>query len=166
MINIICCMDQNKGIGYKNQLLCHLNADLQHFKKLTTNQFILMGRKTFDSLGKPLPLRHNIILSRNKKFQPVGTYVYSSLTEVISEYTSHNNNEDELFVIGGGEIFSQALSFAEKMYLTIIQHKFSKVDSYFPEFDLSEWDHKIVGFQEADDKNDYPCYFVEYTRKD
>lgn len=165
-INLICAMDQNKGIGYKNELLCHLNADLQHFKKLTLNQFICMGRKTYDSLGKPLPQRHNIIISRNRKLQqPTGTYLYSSLTEVINDYKSHNNNEDELFIIGGSEVFSQALPFADKMYLTIIQHKFNNVDSYFPAFDLSEWDHKITGFQDADDKNDYPCYFVEYNKK-
>lgn len=168
MINLIAAIDLNNGLGYKNELLCHLSNDLKHFKNLTSGHFVCMGRLTYDSIGNPLPNRTNIILTRNKDYKaPLGTFVYHSIEDVISEYNNLNNNESELFIIGGGDIFKQAMSYADRIYLTIIQNKFSHVDSYFPLIDLSEW--QVVQGQtvhnKADSNNEYDHVFVTYEKR-
>jgi dihydrofolate reductase len=168
MINLIAAVDLNNGLGYQNELLVKLSSDMSHFKKLTTGHFIVQGRKTFDSIGRPLPNRQNIILTRNKEYKaPVGTFVYHSIDEVVKQYKILNNNESELFIIGGGELFSQSLPYAERIYLTIIEHSFENCDSFFPPFSMMDWEvisDKTV-FHPKDDKNEYDHYFVTYERR-
>jgi dihydrofolate reductase len=166
MINLIAACGLNRELGYNNQLLCHLPNDLKHFKQLTTGQFVVMGRKTYDSIGHSLPKRHNIIVTRDTKFkEPVGTYVYNSLDEVIHEYTQYNDNQNELFIIGGADIYQQTLEFADKIHLTIINAQFPKVDTWFPDFDINEWKVTSNIKNKADEKNPYDHYFVTYERR-
>lgn len=161
-------MDQNRAIGYKNKLLAYLSADLKHFKELTTGHFVIQGRKTYESIGKPLPNRTNIILSRDTKYNPhPAVHVYNSVEDILWEYENYAEKEIDMFIIGGSQIYEQFLPHADKLYLTIIEHKFDKseVDSYFPAFELSDWNHRVTGFKRKDDKNEYSHYYVEYLRK-
>lgn len=166
MINLIAAIGLGNELGYKNQLLCSLPNDMKRFKEITTGQFCVMGRKTYESIGKPLPNRHNVIVTRNVKYQASPeTYVYTSLEEVIFEYKAYNNNENELFIIGGEQIYKQALEYAERIYLTIIDHAFPKADAYFPQFDITEWE--IISHEQHKMDNDhlYNFHFVTYQRK-
>jgi dihydrofolate reductase len=166
MINIIAAIGLNRELGYNNQLLCHLPNDLKHFKELTTQQFIVMGRKTFESIGHPLPNRHNIIVTRDTKFkEPIGTYVYHSLDDVIHEYKQYNDNQNELFIIGGADVYLQALLHADKIYLTVINHYFDKADVYFPQINLKDWKVTQNVKQFKDEKNPYDHSFVVYERR-
>lgn len=166
-INIIAACDLNRGIGFKNQLLCKLSSDLQNFKKLTENHFVLMGRKTYQSVGKPLPNRTNIVLTRkpNKlEFDPE-VITYGSVEEVLFEYENYAEKDVELWVIGGSDIYSQFLDHADRVYLTVIRHEFKQVDSYFPELDESQWDKKFLGEKKIDEKDEYTHSYTVYTRK-
>jgi dihydrofolate reductase len=166
MINLIACVDLNNAIGHKNQLLCNLPSDMKRFKELTTGQFCVMGRKTYESIGKPLPNRHNVIVTRNVKYQaPPETHVYTSLGEVIFEYKAYNNNENELFICGGADIYKQALEYTERIYLTIINHAFPKADAFFPAFNIAEW--KVIDHEhhKMDSEHLYNYHFVTYERR-
>jgi dihydrofolate reductase len=166
MINLIAAMDLSTGIGYQNGLLVRLPNDMKHFKDLTTGNFVVMGRKTFESIGFPLPNRHNIILTKNKKYKaPVGTFLYHSIEEVINAYKNQNNNESELFFIGGEDIFYQALPFADKIHLTIIDNTFDEVDTYFPRINLRYWKPIKNIKNESDEDHPYDYYFVTYERR-
>ncbi len=159
-ISIIAALDENKAIGYKNQLLCYLPADLKHFKQLTTGHSIVMGRKTFESLPNgALPNRKNIVLTRNKEFNCENCTVINSVEELFD--LSHE--QDELFIIGGAQIYELFIDKADKLYLTHIRHKF-KADTYFPDFDVNEW--KVIEKKDfkPDEKNKYPFSFVTYQK--
>jgi len=127
-ISCIVAADENNGIGKNNQLLCHLPADLKYFKNLTTHHAILMGRKTFESIGKPLPNRTNIIISRSE-LNIEGTYCFKSIDEGIS--FAKSQNETELFIIGGDSIYQQSMHVLDTVYLTRIQYSF-EADAFFP----------------------------------
>ncbi|MFS0657532.1 dihydrofolate reductase [Niallia alba] len=162
-INLIVCHDINGAIGYKNKLISHQSADLKRFKQITQGHFILMGSTTYKSIGKLLPNRHNIILSRNKKFHVPGAFVRHSIADVIKEYKL-NNNEQELFIIGGEQIYRQAIKYANKLYVTIIDHEFDKADTFFPNINMDEW--KLIDYEkhQADENNDYNYSFLTYKR--
>jgi dihydrofolate reductase len=165
-INIIAAIGVNRELGYKNQLLCHLPNDLKYFKEKTTGQFCVFGRKTYESIGYPLPNRHNIIVTRNTNYKIAdGVFVYNSLLDVINEYISYNNNENELYICGGAEIYRQALPYADRIYMTIIEKHFSKVDTYFPPFDFHDWKVTERIKCEADENNPYVHHFVTYERR-
>jgi dihydrofolate reductase len=167
-INLIAAIDKNRGLGFNNELLVKLPSDMAHFKNLTTGHFIIQGRKTFESIGRPLPNRKNIILTRNKDYKaPHGTFIYHDIETVISEYQNLNNNESELFIIGGGELFSQSIELADRIYLTIIEHAFENVDSYFPPLSTIEWqvEHDKTIFHPADSNNEFDHYFLTYQRR-
>jgi dihydrofolate reductase len=164
-ISLIACVDLNRGLGYKNQLLCHLPNDLRHFRELTTGQFCVFGRKTYESIGKPLPNRQNIVITRDNKYVSQDVFVYNSLTDVIFEYESYNDNENELFICGGAEIYHQALPYSQKIYLTIIDHEFPHVDTFFPAFSMKDWKPIENIKNPADKNNPYDHYFVTYERK-
>lgn len=136
MISIIAALDQNRGIGKDNQLPWHLPADLRRFKRITLGHHLLLGRKTFQSIGKPLPGREMIVLSRDAEFQPEGCQVCSSLEQAL--LLAERAGEKELFVIGGGEIFREALPLADKLYLTVV-HARTEADTHFPALTESDW---------------------------
>jgi dihydrofolate reductase len=166
MINIIAAVDLNNGLGFNNHLLIKVPNDMKHFRQLTENNFCVFGRKTYDSIGHPLPNRTNIILTRDTKMKsPEGIFTYNSLQDVIFEYENYNEQENELFVCGGSEVYRQALPYAQRIYLTIIDHTFSEVDTYFPMIDLSEWKVTENIKNKADENNPFDHYFLTYERK-
>jgi dihydrofolate reductase len=160
IISLIVAADENNGIGYNNQLLCHLSSDLKYFKATTTGHHIVMGRKTYESVGRPLPNRVNMVISRNKDLVLEGCIVKQTLEEAI-EY-AQQAGETELFITGGGTIYEQSLWLAHKKYITRIHHHFS-ADTYFPSipqnFTLTKDEQ-----HEADDKNAYAFSFQVYEK--
>lgn len=160
MITIIAAIDQQNGIGKNNQLLCHFPADLKHFKAKTTGHCIVMGRKTFESLGKPLPNRTHIIISRNNHFKvPEGCFLVDSLEKAL-EVAKVN---ESLYIIGGAEIYKQAIAKADQLEITYIHHTF-EADAFFPEIDATVWKETIREDFKADEKNKYDYSFVTYLR--
>jgi dihydrofolate reductase len=153
--------DENNGIGKNNQLLCHLPADLKYFKNLTTHHAILMGRKTFESIGKPLPNRTNIIISRSD-LNIEGTYCFKSIDEGIS--FAKSQNETELFIIGGDSIYKQSMDVLNTVYLTRIHHSF-EADAFFPALQEEYWQLNQNEFHAADEKNKFDFSFQTYNRK-
>ncbi len=124
--------DRNRALGKDNKLPWHIPEDFKHFKDLTSGHVVIMGRKTFESIGKALPNRLNIIVTRNAKFQAEGCTVVDSIEKALS-LAKEKEAHGEVFVIGGGEIYAQALPFTDRLYLTIIQGEFEG-DTFFPEF--------------------------------
>ena len=161
-ISIVVVIGNNNEIGRNNELLCHLPADLKHFKLLTIGHTIVMGRKTFESLPKgALPDRTNIVLTRNNNLSFENCLVYSSFSEIID----NRKNDDEIFIIGGGEIYKQILPFTNKLYLTRVHATFDDADTFFPELNFLEWEEVSREDYSADDKNLYDYSFLEYIRK-
>ncbi|UZJ80028.1 dihydrofolate reductase [Fictibacillus sp. KU28468] len=153
MISYVFAMDENRLIGDRNGLPWHLPADLQHFKRVTMKKPIVMGRKTFQSIGKPLPGRENIILTRDESFQAEGCTVIHSIDQALER------PEEEVCVIGGAEVFSLFMPHVQRMYITKINESFHG-DTYFPEYDESEW--KLVSETPGivDEKNKYSHDFL------
>jgi dihydrofolate reductase len=154
-------MDQNRVIGKDNQLPWHLPADLAYFKRVTMGHPIVMGRKTFASIGRVLPGRENIIVTRNKSFSHEGCTILHSIEEIKTFAEKHKG---EVFVIGGAEIFKETLPFADRLYITKIEAKFPG-DTFFPNFNEEDW--KLVSTEKGpkDEKNPYDYYFLVYERK-
>lgn len=161
LISAIVAMAKNRVIGKNNQLPWHLPADLKHFKLITTGHPILMGRKTYESIGKPLPNRTNIVLTRDKSYHAPGCLVVNSLDEAIKFAESEENKE--IFIIGGAEIYRQLLGAIERIYLTVVQHEFEG-DAYFPELDQKEWKEIEREEHGADEKNEYGYSFIILER--
>lgn len=133
-ISLIVAMASNRVIGLNGQMPWHLSADLKRFKQTTFGSPVLMGRKTFEAIGKPLPGRENLIVSRNVGFQPEGTRVFTNI-ETAMDYAS---SAQELFVIGGATLYEALLPMANCIYLTLIDKEFAG-DTYFPEIDYAIW---------------------------
>jgi dihydrofolate reductase len=159
MLSIIAAVSENNALGKENKLLWHLPADLKRLKSLTMGHHLIMGRKTFESLGKPLPGRPHVIISRQKNYQPDGVTVVDSLEKAI-EFAKH---DDQAFVFGGGEIYRLALPFVKKIYLTRVKALFEG-DTYFPELISDEW--KMVKCESylPDEKNLFYYSFEEYDK--
>ena len=149
-------MSDNRVIGNNNELIWKLSSDLKRFKQLTTGHPVVMGRKTYESIGKPLPNRRNIIITRNSEYEVEGCETVSSLEEALLL----TNND--CFIIGGGEIYKQSLEVADKIYLTLV-HKDFEGDTTFPELG-KEWATIDTKDFDADEKNDYDYSFIEYDR--
>lgn len=137
-ISIIAAMADNRVIGRDNTLPWHLPEDLKHFRNLTMGHHILMGRKTFESIGKPLPGRICVVISRNPDFSHPGVLHASSIEAAISLC----DDDEEIFLIGGAEIYKQAIGIAKRIYLTEIKREYAG-DAHFPEFDLETW-HEVA----------------------
>ena len=157
MISIITAIGKNNAIGRDNRLLWHIPDDLRHFKKITTGNIIVMGRKTYESIGKPLPNRTNIVVTSDKKYKADGCLVKHSLEEVLNEAKNYGNKE--VFIIGGGQIYQQALPHADKLYLTIVDDE-PEADTFFP--DYSEF--KNVISEENHEQKGLKYKFVELTK--
>jgi len=141
-LSLIAAMAEDGCIGFQNKLPWHIPEDLKHFKELTLGHPVIMGRKTYDSMGRLLPGRLNIIITHQKDFKIDGAEICNSLKEATKTGEQSSPQVNEQFVIGGGEIFKQALQNADRLYLTIVHEKF-KGDTYFPKLDL-EKDFKIT----------------------
>lgn len=162
-ISAIVAMSDNRVIGKNNQLLWRLPADMKHFKTITTGHPVLMGRKTYESIGRPLPNRTNIILTRDGAYQAAGCKVVTTLDEALAEASSLTS--DEIFIIGGAEIYRQLLPKIQRIYLTIVHHSFDG-DASFPE--LNEWEWREISREkhEADGENGFGYSFVLLERGD
>jgi len=161
-LSILVILSTNNVIGRDNKLPWHMPADLKRFKNLTMGHHILMGRRTFDEIKKPLPGRINVVITRDHHFAAEGVAIARSIDEAISK--AEATGDHEIFLIGGGEIFKQVIHRADRMYITRI-HADIEGDTYFPEFDdVNEW--KLVDAEhfEADEKNAYPYSFLTYER--
>jgi dihydrofolate reductase len=157
-ISFIFAMDRNRAIGVNNKLPWHLPGDLKFFKNVTMGHPILMGRKTYESIGKPLPGRRNVILTQNTAYQAEGCEVIHSVDEAIEAF-----RDQELFVIGGAEIFKLFTSHVNRMYITYIEDEF-EADTFMSDLDLSNWTLVSSEQGERNEKNPYEYYFRIYER--
>jgi dihydrofolate reductase len=158
-ISLIAAIDEAGGLGFNNQLLCHLPADLQHFKTITMGKPIIMGRKTYESIGRPLPGRLNIVLSTST-IVPEGVTVVNSLEQCF-EITK---DQEEIMIIGGEQLFAKTISLATYLYITRIHHQFT-ADVFFPEINEYEWTCISKEFHAQDEKNKYDVTFYTYIRQ-
>lgn len=159
MISLIAAVDENRGLGKDNHLLCHLPADLKHFKQLTLGKPIIMGRKTFDSIGKALPGRLNIVLSKQSILIDGVTVVHS-----LNEALELVDGVPEIMIIGGSTLFEQTLPMAHYIYLTVIHHQF-KADVFFPELDMTAWILSGEHVYSHDTNNKYDMTFCHFERR-
>jgi len=162
MLSFIVAMDQNRVIGLNNGMPWHLPNDLQYFKEKTTGNTIVMGRKTFDSLGRILPNRKHIVLTRSTKSFPEEVKVIHEIDDILHYAKNHPN--EEVFIIGGGNLFKQMLPHADKMYITVIEEQFEG-DVYFPDFDETEWDLISKDKGPKNERNPHDFYYLVYERK-
>jgi dihydrofolate reductase len=158
-VSLIAAMGENRELGLDNRLPWHLPDDLKRFKAITKNHAVIMGRKTYESIGKPLPNRKNIIVTRNKNYKAEGCTVVNSIEEAINEA----GDDHEVFVIGGSEIYAAALPRADKMYLTFVATSLA-ADARFPEFNEKEW--RILGEEPhaRDEKHPHSFVYKVYER--
>ncbi len=159
MLSLIVAADRNNVIGKDNALIWHLPNDLRYFKEKTTGHAIIMGRRTFESVGKPLPNRRNIIITRNPGFKAEGCEVVTSLEAAMALV----NPQDENFIVGGEEIYRQALPLADRVYLTRIDHAFEG-DRHFPELG-PEWELTASTEGVLDEKNQFAHTFLIFDRR-
>ena len=158
-ISIIVAMASNRAIGINNQLPWHLSADLKKFKHLTMGHPILMGRKTYESIGRPLPGRTNLVISRNPNFLAPGCHLFQNIESALEFCQS----EDEIFIIGGVSFYSDLLAHADFIYLTEI-HKNFQGDSFFPELDMTQWQELSRENIQQDSSVDFHYSFVKLGR--
>ncbi|GKS70135.1 dihydrofolate reductase [Nitrosomonas sp. PY1] len=163
-LSLLVAMSKNRVIGKNNRLPWHLPEDLKHFKTLTMGHPIIMGRKTHESIGKVLPGRTNIIVTRQKNYTIPSAIVVDSIQSAFAAGFEKNSAENEAFVIGGEEIFRQTLAFSRRIYLTEIQKKFDG-DTFFPELNSQEWHEteRTIHFSEGIDQLEY--HLITLDRK-
>ena len=160
-ISLIVALDRNFAIGRAGVMPWHLPDDLKHFKALTLGKHVLMGRKTALAIGRDLPGRTNLVMTRGDAAPFAGQHVVHSLAEAIVLA-----GDDELAVIGGGEVFTLALPHATEMYLTWVDTQVEGADAFFPRFDASEWTETAREGHAADARHDHAFTFVDYVRRD
>lgn len=160
-LTIIVAAGENNAIGKDNQLIWHLSEDLKRFKRLTSGHHIIMGRKTFESFPKPLPNRTHIVITRQTDYKaPEGVIIVNSLTDALDAVRS----DKQPFIIGGGEIYKQAMPKANTLEITRVHHSFENADTFFPEIDKTQWKETSRHFNPIDDKHKYEFSFVSYVR--
>lgn len=158
IVSIIVAVANNNAIGGNNQLLWHISADLKRFKQITSGHAIVMGRKTYESIGKPLPNRQNIVITRNRELSLPGVDVVESI-----DAAKAIARGEELFTIGGGEIYSQTLPVADRIYLTCVWADY-QADTFFPEINMAEW--KEISREDFPAEGETPAYsFILLERK-
>ena len=161
MITLIAAAAKNNELGKDNGMIWHLPDDFKRFKKLTSDHYIIMGRRTFDSLDKPLPNRTNVVITRNKNYKKEGATVVHTMEEALEI----SEGDSQPFIIGGGEIYKMGLPFADKIELTRVHGTFDDADTFFPEFSKEEW--KLISEVEhgKDEKHKYSFTYETWLRK-
>jgi dihydrofolate reductase len=159
MLSLIVAMAKNRVIGYENKMPWHLPAELAYFKRITTGHPIIMGRKTFESIGRPLPNRRNIVVSRNANFHSPGVEASRSLENALALCTNENP-----FVIGGASLYAEALTITQKLYITEIDADLIG-DTFFPPIDNSMWKEESREVRTKDEKNIYDLQFAVLSRR-
>lgn len=157
-ISIICAVAENRAIGKNNQLLWHIKEDFKHFKDITLGHVIVMGEKTYDSIGKPLPNRTTIVLTNNPEFDVEGVIVARSFDEVFTK--AREIEKEEIFICGGGSVYAQTIDLADKLYLTIVKGNF-EADTFFPEYPQFT---KVVSKRESSE-GDFQYTFLELEKE-
>lgn len=158
MISVIVAIAENQTIGDKNALLWHIREDMVHFRTKTSGHPVIMGRKTFESIGRPLPKRTNVVITRgNNSFE--GCQVAHSLEEAVAMFP----DKEEIFIIGGAQIYAQALPLADRLYLTIV-HRPYEGDTAFPTIDFTEWEEVHREEFERGEEFEFPFSFIDYQR--
>ncbi|MBD8084094.1 dihydrofolate reductase [Chryseobacterium caseinilyticum] len=160
MTTIVVAMGEKNEIGADNKLLWHLPKDLKHFKDLTSGHPIIMGRKTYESIGKPLPNRTNIVVSRKKNWFQEGILIVGSIKEALKFAKKIDEN---VFIIGGGNIYEQTMDIADKLEVTLVKAQL-KADTFFPKIDPKIWKLKEEFHHEKDEKNEYDFSFQTYEK--
>ena len=163
-IAIIVAVSKNGVIGKDNQLIWRLSDDLKNFKRLTTGHVVVMGRKTFDSIGKPLPNRINVVISRQKDLQIEGCLIANSLENAFGIARKNAKHDEEIFVIGGEDIYRQALPFSDRVYCTEVE-AVVEGDAHFAPLDMKVWFELLRDNFSANEKNEYNFSFAIYERK-
>lgn len=161
IVSLVAALAENHVIGQDGDLPWHLPEDLKFFKRLTTGHPVVMGRKTFLEVGAPLPHRTNVVITRSANFRAEGVRIAGSLDEALDPWRA---TDEEVFVVGGGEIYRLALPRADRLYLTRI-HGTVDGDTFFPPFDLSQWHLVSSEAHPADTRHAYPFTFERYERK-
>jgi dihydrofolate reductase len=161
-LTIIVAAGENNAIGKDNDLIWHLSDDLKRFKKLTSGHYIIMGRKTFESFPKPLPNRTHIVITRQNDYQvPDGVLIVNSLADAIDAA----RHDKQPYIIGGGEIYKQAMPLADKLEITRVHASFEDADTFFPEINEKEWEEVERITHQADDDHKHSFSFITYVRK-
>jgi dihydrofolate reductase len=169
IISLIAAIGKKNELGKDNQLLWQLPADMKHFREITRGHTVIMGRKTFESIGKPLPDRENIVVTRDGSYFAPGVAVVHSLDEALrlaaleqGKHFEEKQEETEVFIIGGGELYKESISRASKLYITRV-HATLPADTFFPVID-SSWKEKSKEDHSTDEKNVYKYSFITYTK--
>lgn len=165
IVSLIAAVAENRAIGKDNDLIWKLPDDMQFFKEKTLGKMVVMGRKNYESIPekyRPLPKRTNVVVTRKKKYSAPNCLVVNSLEEAVEK----GKDQEEISIIGGGEIYKLALEkdLVDVMYITDIHESFEDADAFFPKFDKSEWEMEIIGEHSADDKHAYSFTFKRYNR--
>lgn len=160
MVSIIVAVAQNGVIGAENKLIWHISEDLKRFKAITSGHPVIMGRKTFESLGRPLPNRTNVVVTRNPHYFAEGVTISDSLGEAIGMFAS----DEEVFIIGGAEVYRQAMDIADRFYLTEVYADYEG-DTFYPEWDKNEWELVSEERHEQGEKYPHSFAFLNYVRK-
>jgi dihydrofolate reductase len=162
IVSIIAAMDRKRGIGVGNKLPWRLSADMKKFRELTMGHHIIVGRKTFESIGRPLPGRRMIVVTRDRNFKAEGCDIAHSVEDAIE--LARGRGESEVFICGGAEIYAQTIGVADRLYLTLVDAEIA-ADTFFPDFDESEWSERESFYLPADEKNQYPFTFRLLVRR-
>ncbi|MCC6724337.1 MAG: dihydrofolate reductase [Saprospiraceae bacterium] len=161
-VSAIVAIARNFAIGHNNQIPWYLPADLKYFKKMTTGHHVIMGRKSFESIGRPLPNRTNVVITRDPFFVATGCTVVHSLDEALA--LAQVNGETEAFIIGGGEIYRQSWPYLDRLYLTEVDIE-PEADVFFPKVEETEWQELSREAHLADEKNEFPYVFKVLERR-
>jgi dihydrofolate reductase len=164
MLSIIAAIGKNNEIGQANKLLWHLPADMKFFREKTSGHTVVMGRKTFESIGRPLPNRRNIVITREEGYTKEGIEVFNSIHSVL-DCVRQDLTQVETFIIGGAEIYKSCMPYAEKLYITHVNAEFAEADTFFPAIDPTVWHKTKSTLCPKDTENAYDMEFAEYERK-
>ena len=165
MISLIAAIGKNNEIGKKNGLLWDLPADMKHFRDTTRGHNVIMGQKTFESIGSPLPNRRNIVLTQDISFKPPGVEITHSLDELFNLLETTSKKDEENFIIGGGQIYKLFIEKADKLYITYVNENFPDADTFFPFIDNKIWQKTKSERLKKDFSNKYDLEFAEYVKK-
>ena len=160
-ISLIAAIGKNRALGKDNKLIYHIPEDLKRFKEITSGHPIIMGRKTYESIGRPLPNRTNIIITRDPNYSAEEVVIVHSLDEALQKAEG-----EEVFIIGGGQIYQEALKtgLITEMFITHVNHVYG-ADTFFPELEWRKWSQKVIMHQAVDEKNPVSFQVVRYTRQ-
>ncbi len=162
-VSLIVAYSKNKAIGLNNRMLWRLKDDFKNYKKITMGHSLIMGRKTFESIGSPLPGRTSIVISRNKDYEvPDGVYLTDSVEGALE--IAKSLGDDECFINGGGEIYTQAMPFVTTAYITKVDVIIDKADAFFPDIDFSSWNEVESFTHQKDKSNDHNWSFSKYEK--